>query len=515
LGAGFVKNWAEQPPACVHEAVRDANTLPAPGQEPRERDSSLLARGELRFADAADRRSSAASLAGAGLIVVALEGLDGTARGRLGDIVDEAIERALGPHAAGSASLSVLGASSFGSYRDATLSDQLFRARRAGARGIAVLLGPLRPLATHAALDPEDTATLAFFAQATRDRPVVLLLDAGDEALPAHAKPSPLSEILAPSPIPVTLAPPAPAPPPARISAPVPRVDSYRHHVQQLTSARGPQPLAAMEKLFTDHYVPLQSLLASGLDDPRAREVHDGFSASFSRSYAEAFGTFAATGSVASRGPSPAGLADRRGPPPAGKRPRMVFDAHDVAARVARLHGARMVRLLLVDAMRWDVALAVRERLPALLSGASLTDDLLLWSSLPTTTSRQLETIARGLEALRAPSSLEPEPEPPRGRNAALIRRMRVGPREVHKLDLVESRIRDARGEAAAELPAIASEVAEVIARHAQSLAPRTLLFVFGDHGFTIDRKGFAAQGGASPEEVLVGAFALLVGEVH
>jgi hypothetical protein len=47
------------------------------------------------------------------------------------------------------------------------------------------------------------------------------------------------------------------------------------------------------------------------------------------------------------------------------------------------------------------------------------------------------------------------------------------------------------------------------------SRAPRTLLLVTGDHGFTIDRGGSARQGGASPEEVLVGAFALLVGETH
>jgi hypothetical protein len=51
--------------------------------------------------------------------------------------------------------------------------------------------------------------------------------------------------------------------------------------------------------------------------------------------------------------------------------------------------------------------------------------------------------------------------------------------------------------------------------RHAGSLAGRTLLFVFGDHGFTMDAGGVAKCGGASPEEVLVPAFALLVGDVH
>jgi hypothetical protein len=53
------------------------------------------------------------------------------------------------------------------------------------------------------------------------------------------------------------------------------------------------------------------------------------------------------------------------------------------------------------------------------------------------------------------------------------------------------------------------------VARHAETLSPHTLLFVFGDHGFTVDRSGAAQQGGASPEEVLVGGFAVLVGDVH
>ena len=72
-----------------------------------------------------------------------------------------------------------------------------------------------------------------------------------------------------------------------------------------------------------------------------------------------------------------------------------------------------------------------------------------------------------------------------------------------------------ARGEVVRELPEIAEAAAEAVARYVETLAPRTLLFAFGDHGFTIDKSGVACQGGASPEEVLVGAFALLVGEVH
>jgi hypothetical protein len=40
-------------------------------------------------------------------------------------------------------------------------------------------------------------------------------------------------------------------------------------------------------------------------------------------------------------------------------------------------------------------------------------------------------------------------------------------------------------------------------------------LFIVGDHGFGVDRRGEVVTGGASPEEVLVPAFAWLLGELH
>jgi len=208
--------------------------------------------------------------------------------------------------------------------------------------------------------------------------------------------------------------------------------------------------------------------------------------------------------------------------PPAGISSLSVnfFDGQNTPTtanfRSHRLHGARSTRMLLVDAMRWDISRLVEERLAARLGErAAMTDELVLWSALPTTTMRQLETIARGVEALRSPGEMDADAEPPRGRTAEYVRRLRVGPREVHKLDVVESRLQGARGGVLRAIPEIAEATAEAIARHAETLAPNTLLFVFGDHGFTIDRAGSARQGGASPEEVLVGAFALLVGDVH
>jgi hypothetical protein len=434
--------------------------------------------------------------------------------GTLGDWIDDAIERALALR--GEAGPNVASASD----RDAAFSDQLYRARRHGAAGIAIVVGPLAPMAAPAgALRPEDCATLRFLVKAAFARPLCLVLHTQDARLGGYGDPVPLRDLLIP--------PATEAPSPARSRAlplrdpsldnaaraqPHPNADDglARHHsagasvaggeeewrnwTLQLTAARGPQPLVALERLFAESYMPLANAVTQGLDDPRARAARDEFRTTFTRSYTDAFPTFAAT----------------------TKRPRMVLDAHDAAGRIARLHGARSTRLLLVDAMRWDVSRLVAARVATKLGArAALTDELLLWSALQTTTMRQLETIARVVEAIRAPSDLDPEAEPTRGRTADYVRRLRVGPREIHKLDLVQTRVLSARGSVLRALPEIAEATADVIARHAETVPPHTLLFVFGDHGFTIDRGGSAREGGASPEEVIVGAFALLVGDVH
>jgi hypothetical protein len=506
--------------------------------------------GRVAFCKALDRDAEASSLRLTGLVVVELEGIGPSARGRLADVLDDAVEQELGARGASAPGLTSA------SDRDAALGDQLFRARRLGAPGLAFVLGPLRAAANAVgALEPEDCATLRFLAAATRERPVILVLDERDARTGGYAEPVPLAELLTvmippigsqelsvrcarvslpsdPAPATATataLEPtsatatasalalasepalaPAPAPAPAPTSEPEPepepadrntagasvvdREEAWRAWTLQLVAARGPQPLASLERLFTDSYMPLANAVGAGLDDARARGAADEFRATFSKSYAEAFPTFSAT----------------------TKRPRMVLDVHESAGRIARLHGARSTRMLLVDAMRWDVARLVQARLVARLGErAVLTDEVLLWSALPTTTMRQLETIARGVDALRSPGEIDADAEPPRGRTAEYVRRLRVGSREVHKLDVIEARLQGARGHVLRALPEIAEATAEAIARHAETLAPNTLLFVFGDHGFTIDKTGTARQGGPSPEEVLVGAFAFLVGDVH
>jgi hypothetical protein len=495
--------------------------------EPPRADSSGHEPPRARFLPCEAREEACRALEAGRALVVRVETIGAAARGRLADVIEEAVEREL--DARGAAPPGIGSASD----ADAALSDQLFRARRVGATGIALSLGPLRA-ATSAlgAIEPEDGATLRFWALANLDRPVWLMLDASDAATGAYGEPVHLASLLddvrrtrdddeaesadgdddereelgaetatvEPTPtdviaiavsIEAAVREPVPAPAPA---AP-PLAPEWRTWVASLAAARGPQSLAAFERLFARDYMPLTNALAAGLDDARALAAHDEFRRTFTKAYTEACPAFGVT----------------------GKRPRMVLDAPDVAARIARLHGARSTQILLVDAMRFDVGALVRDGVRrALGARASLTDELVLWSALPTTTLRQLETLQRGPDALRAPpADAERELDPLRGRTAEVIRRVKVGSRDLYKLDVVEARVRDLGDRALAALGEIADAASEAIARHAQTLQPRTLLFVFGDHGFAFDRDGTARQGGASPEEVLVPAFALLVGDVH
>jgi hypothetical protein len=469
-------------------------------------------------------------------------------RGALADLIDESVEQELAARGAPPPGLPAL---TLGD-EEARLSDQLFRARTVGASGIAIALGPLAEIAAPV-LSPEDSATLRYLARAAAQAPVVVLVDDGDVVLAAYAPPVPLASLLAveaveplleqttndtivaarePDPIP-SLPPEAialpepmelpvnepvnvsedavarepeveavperePEPEPAPVRPRKTKADDFwRTWALALGAARGPQPLGAFEKLFAESYVPLSHAIATGLVDNRAVRAHDEFRRAFERAYGEAFPTFGVT----------------------GKRPRLVMDAHDVASKLARLANARAAHVLIVDSMRFDIGQRVKEALAAKCQGgASLGAEQLLWSALPSTTMRQLETIARGMDALRSPASDEPS-ESLRGRSAEVVRRLRVGSREVYKLDIVPAMLTQMAETSPAHIAAayddVAEAVAESLARHFASLPTRTLVLVVGDHGFTVDRRGRLLHGGASPEEVLVPAHAWLVGELH
>ncbi len=275
----------------------------------------------------------------------------------------------------------------------------------------------------------------------------------------------------------------------------------WRAHAVELDKARGPKPVSVIDKLFSSRYMPLVGAIARGEVDTTVKSVADTWRMNFEHSYREAFSSLRVT----------------------GKRPPMVFDAPDIAGRIGRLNGARVVKLLLVDAMRFDIGERVAQHLTERLAGRAVcVERMLLWSAIPTTTATQAALIARGPEGLRdVDPAHEPDPEIVRGRAVATVRRERFGSREVMKLDLVEARLRGAGIGYDERLESIAEEVAQVTVRYIESLPPRTLLFFFGDHGFRLPASpdgrttGPATQGGVSPEEVLVPGQAWLVGGVH
>lgn len=269
--------------------------------------------------------------------------------------------------------------------------------------------------------------------------------------------------------------------------------------VRELQSTRGPKPLAVVERTFVSAYTPLREATIRRIAGPEAEPALRTFASSFNQSYSEAFDALRVR----------------------GKRPTMVLDVPEIAHRIGRLHGARSIQLMLVDAMRFDVGLRVQQRLRELSRGeASLAERLLLWSALPTNTATQLELIGKGASGLKEPiGSSETPAVVARGRNAATPRRIKAGPRELVKLDIIEARLADPGKDEPTRLDEIAEEVAQAASEYFDKLPPRTLVMMFGDHGFVLDRLdgGTSAgrSGGARPEEVLVPAFAWLVGSVH
>jgi hypothetical protein len=292
--------------------------------------------------------------------------------------------------------------------------------------------------------------------------------------------------------------PPPPAPfPRGPLYADAPR--DWGTWARDIEAARGPKPLAAVERMFVTSYVPLRDALARGIAEPSAARVLDAWSSSFEHSYRDAFDALKLR----------------------GKRPTMVLDVPDLALRIGRLHGARSVQLVLVDGMRFDVGLRVEQRIKWRMGrDVALTERLLLWSALPATTSVQLDLLGRGPEGLKEfTGQVESEILVARGRGAATPRRIKAGHRDLLKIDLIESRLTECGPAEADRLDDLADQTAEVLSELLSRLPARTLAMVFGDHGFLLDRleEGTAAahHGGASPEEVLVPAFAWLVGGVH
>jgi hypothetical protein len=278
-------------------------------------------------------------------------------------------------------------------------------------------------------------------------------------------------------------------------------------HARALADLRGPQPLSVLKTCFLSHYLPLGEILfearAHGVEvEPRVAAVHAGFRRNFERAYSDAFPTFALT----------------------GKRPKMVLDAFEEATRLARASGARSTSLLLVPGLRVDLGRRAHEALLKMLPEDAEVESGLLFAALPTTSARQEDTLARGAAALASPRPDESLPDAEWHTRGAL-RRVRVGARDLFSLDTIAA----FRGAPLGRGPRLAFEVAELadtlagsIARHAHGLVSgksplgprtpeRTLLYVFGDHGFVLHEDGRTQDGGATPEEVIVPYFAYVL----
>src|SRR5690606_10773633 len=91
---------------------------------------------------------------------------------------------------------------------------------------------------------------------------------------------------------------------------------NWQSWVRELEAARGPKPLAVIERLFVTAYTRLDAALERGIADESARSALLSWRSSFSKSYAEAFDALRVR----------------------GKRPTMVLDIPEVAQRIGRLH---------------------------------------------------------------------------------------------------------------------------------------------------------------------------------
>lgn len=509
--------------------------------------------GEVRFVERDEAVRLRGGLEAARLLVVPLHELGIGVRGKLGEMIDEAIEAALRHRGAAPPGISAT------AEAGPSLSDQLYRVRQIGRVGLAIDIGPLSALVdARGALEPEDGTSLRFLAEATRDRPIVLLLNVNNAAVRLYGAPQSLSDALGLAP-PISVPTSKPRPPEPRIAhgptalSPTPRsvtpvtptpvtpvlaatplpppiapisnepislaeidAESLANAVALLSEVTRATPLSGLERAFVEGYSVLRGAMLedklglAGVGRAEAKSLCKTFAQTFSRAYAEALPTFGVT----------------------GRHPRMIFDVFDLAQRCARVHGARSTQVVIVDSLRFDLGKRLRHAMGrTLVRRAVCVEEHVLWSILPTTTSVQLDAIVRGEDALRAPPKLERETSIIRGRSLDVLRRTRLGHRDVMKLDLLEGRLRDGGEAERPRLDLLAHELTRTIARYIDSCPTRTLVVVVGDHGFSFDDDEVgekqdksekserstpsAKQGGASPDEVFVPFTAWLVGGVH
>jgi hypothetical protein len=119
-----------------------------------------------------------------------------------------------------------------------------------------------------------------------------------------------------------------------------------------------------------------------------------------------------------------------------------------------------------------------------------------------------LELLARGVGGLRTlAGDLDERPWVARGAEARKLRKLRVGPHTLHKLDILQSEFTDSDWNRD-ERECAGAEVAVSAGRFIRQQAPGTLVLLFGDHGMSA-----SGPSSAAPENVLVPLDAWYVGE--
>jgi hypothetical protein len=148
--------------------------------------------GGVRFVSQSRFDETRRALETEGLLVVDCGPWEGSARGRLGFTLDDAVERTLLAHGACPAGVGPA------SDLQAALGDQLYRARLLGAHGIGLIIESLGAIATlSSVLDGEDSAALRWWLRASRDRPICVVLDDRDRDLGIYESPVFLSRVVA------------------------------------------------------------------------------------------------------------------------------------------------------------------------------------------------------------------------------------------------------------------------------------------------------------------------------
>jgi hypothetical protein len=264
---------------------------------------------------------------------------------------------------------------------------------------------------------------------------------------------------------------------------------------QQLQNMCGTKTHGSVERAFLTAYLPLSREVAAGRAPEEARSALDKWAEGFAQSYASAF---KALGSHA-------------------KRPKMVKDVVELGFQWLGQHRARQCQLLLVTGMRFDLGQRLNEHIERRLLGRAVcADQTLLWAALPSNSEAQQIVDPGQGRATRQPKSDTPPAAHGAAPAAAGIHSLRIGNRELFRLDEIPSHLGEPGEPEAERLERLATTIADNIVPWLQEQPPETLVVLFGDHGFhwQATQRGTspAQRGGALPEQVLVPASAWVLG---